>query len=147
MLTDSPGDRALCPSPWSRGVWSKTWVLGWELGKGHSTLALQQSQTTSPLATDLFTLVHAVPQRISKAIQLCTHQPWLVSLGEGHFIHKNASLSFFKKKKNSCSTTVIYIQRKTNLVYTVQSPKNIRGTHTYTPPPNLIFFDFTLALC
>lgn len=38
-------------------------------------------------------LVHIVPRGATKAIPLSTHQPWLVSLGEGHFIHKNASLN------------------------------------------------------
>lgn len=38
-------------------------------------------------------LVHVVLRGAAKAILLSTHQPWLVSLGEGHFIHKNASLS------------------------------------------------------
>ena len=75
------------------------WVLGWESGKGHSTLALQQSQITSPLATDILSLVHTVPQRSIQSYFIYTRQPWLVSLGEGHFIHKNASFSFLKKKK------------------------------------------------
>lgn len=96
---NSPGDRGLCLSPCSRGMWSKMWVLGWESGKGHSTLALQQSQITSPLATDILSLVYTVPQRSIQSYFIYTRQPWLVSLGEGHFIHKNASFSFLKKKK------------------------------------------------
>lgn len=75
------------------------------------------------------------PRGVSKAIPLCTHQPWLVSLGEGHFIHKNASLSFFKnKQKNSCSTMVICIQKGKNLMYTAQSPKKLEAlVHTQHP--------------
>lgn len=38
-------------------------------------------------------LERVVPRGGAKAILLSTHQPWLVSLGEGHFIHKIASLS------------------------------------------------------
>lgn len=153
---NSPGDRGLCLSPCSRGMWSKMWVLGWESGKGHSTLALQQSQITSPLATDILSLVYTVPQRSIQSYFIYTRQPWLVSLGEGHFIHKNASFSFLKKKKKekkNCSTMVISIQRKkkTSGVYCPVTKKKKKKKkwealiHTYIPT-NLVFCFHTCSV-
>lgn len=118
------------------------------VGERPQHTGLQESQITSPLATDIFSLVHTVPREVSKAIPLCTHQPWLVSLGEGHFIHKNASLSFFKKKKKSCSTMVIYIQRKKKKpgVHCPVTKKLEALMHTHLHQTQF-FFPFSNLLC
>lgn len=87
---------------------------GYEGGvRGKATAHWRSSKAKSHLLWPLSSFPWYIlsPRGVSKAIPLHTHQPWLVSLGEGHFIHKNASLSFFKKKKN-CSTMVICIPRE-----------------------------------
>lgn len=93
MLTDSPGDRGVYLSPlWS---WSTEQSVGIEVGVGerpqHTGAPVKPNRISSGQTLSL--LVHTVPRGVAKAILLSTHQPWLGSLGEGHFIHKNASLN------------------------------------------------------
>lgn len=133
---------------------SESWAVEKNVGSGVGVgerpqhTGLQESQITSPLATDIFSLVHTVPREVSKAIPLCTHQPWLVSLGEGHFIHKNASLSFFKKKKKVVAPWwSIFKEKRKNLVCTAQSQKKLEALmHTHLHQTQF-FSVFKLALC
>lgn len=70
-----------------RGFWGGNW--------GKATAHWRSSKAKSYLLWPLTSFPWYIlsPRGVTKAIPLCTHQPWLVSLGEGHFIHKNASLS------------------------------------------------------
>lgn len=152
MLTDSLDDRGLCLSPCSHGVWSRTRVLGWESERPQHTGTPAKPNHISSGHWHPFLGTHWPPEEYPN-IPLYTHQPWLVSLGEGHFIHKNASFKFLKikkkKRKKSCSTMVICIQRKKNpktLVCTAQSPKQLEAL-THICPHHTSFSVFTLALC
>lgn len=111
------------------------WASGWELGKGHSTLELQQSQIASPLATDFLSLYILSPEGQSKLFHSLLINPGLSASGKVTLFIK-MPLWTPKKKKKSCSTMVICIQRKKNhQVCTAWSLKRW-GTHT---PSNWVF--------
>lgn len=111
MLTDSPGDRGLCLSPLRTQSMEQNVGIGWGLGKGHSTLALQQSQIASPLATDLLSSYMLSSEEQPKLFYSLLINPGLSASGKVTLFIK-MPLWAPKKKKKSCSTMVICIQRE-----------------------------------
>lgn len=148
MLTDSPGDRGVCLSPCSCGVWSKTWVLGWESGeRPQHTGAPAKPNHISSGHWPPFLGTYCPPEEYPKLFHYTLINPGLSALGKVTLFIKMPLWVSLKKKKN-CSTMVICIPREKKKSG-VHCPvtKKIRGTHMYTPPPNLVFSVFTLALC
>lgn len=85
------------------------------------------------------------PEEYPKLFHYTLINPGLSALGKVTLFIKMPLWVSFKKK--NCSTMVICIQRKKKSGVHCPVTKKIRGTHTYTPPPNLIFSVLTLALC